>query len=243
MEAFRSYMAFAQTDSNIPDISEEENHSQSQKPETRPEEEENSDGYETEGAPLDSDVTSLQRNDTTPLTPATTTSTSIPIASTSVTTPSQSLASNQKRQRRLQSGSNSSSVEAVVNYFENKRQRTEMTANDLIFSGYSKTVSSFSLKRQAIIKMKIAQIIMEEELKHSEELESSLRPSTSTFRSSTITPLSTPSPCSDVNASETLCNLDSNQRELSHEGTDTSLSAYLQNFTHFPSYSRYDNNM
>lgn len=64
-----------------------------------------------------------------------------------------------------------SSVDDVINYFENKKRRTDDTdATDLIFLGYSSTVKSFSPKRQAIVKMKIAQIIMEEEIEHATEI-------------------------------------------------------------------------
>lgn len=84
----------------------------------------------------------------------------------------------------------------MVNYFENKRARYDKTPIDLIFSGYAKTVKSFSLKRQAITKIKIAQIIGDQELEHIEEMESLSRPlsNATDFTSPSLTPLPASSP-------------------------------------------------
>ncbi|VEN47629.1 unnamed protein product [Callosobruchus maculatus] len=77
-----------------------------------------------------------------------------------------------QRKQQKEKNENLSSVAAMVNYFENKRARYDKAPTDLIFSGYAQIVKSFSPKRQAITKMKIAQIIAEQELEHIEEMES-----------------------------------------------------------------------
>ncbi|XP_018563087.1 uncharacterized protein LOC108904871 [Anoplophora glabripennis] len=57
-----------------------------------------------------------------------------------------------------------------MDYLQSKKQQvTSSDATDLIFLGYSNTVKTFSPMRQAIVKMRIAQIIMEEELNNLEE--------------------------------------------------------------------------
>uniref|UniRef100_A0A0A9ZCL6 Transcription factor Adf-1 n=2 Tax=Lygus hesperus TaxID=30085 RepID=A0A0A9ZCL6_LYGHE len=54
-------------------------------------------------------------------------------------------------------------------YFEDDK-RSRMDPTDLLFLAHAGTIKTFSGKRQAITKLKIAQIIMEQELLHEEEL-------------------------------------------------------------------------
>ncbi|KAF5297667.1 hypothetical protein FQA39_LY11998 [Lamprigera yunnana] len=56
----------------------------------------------------------------------------------------------------------------VTNFFAKKEQ--EMDATDLLFLAHASTIKTFSGKRQAIVKMRIAKVIMEEEIQHQEEL-------------------------------------------------------------------------
>ncbi|GLV46427.1 hypothetical protein CBL_20767 [Carabus blaptoides fortunei] len=74
---------------------------------------------------------------------------------------------------------------------KNKRKFDGKTANNLIFARYAKTLNSFSLKSQAITRIKIAQIIAEQELKHIEEMEFMTKSSSSPggFLSPSPTPL------------------------------------------------------
>ena len=45
-----------------------------------------------------------------------------------------------------------------------------MDAIDLLFSAHARTVKTFSKKRQAIAKLKVSQVIMEQELQNLEEV-------------------------------------------------------------------------
>ncbi|GLV33330.1 hypothetical protein CBL_08600 [Carabus blaptoides fortunei] len=116
-----------------------------------------------------------------------------PIASTPSTQPTKETHSSKQnlKRRKILEPKSCPSVDRVVHYLENKRKCDGKTANDLIFSGYAKTVNSFSLKRQAITRIKIAQIIAEQELKHIEEMESMTKSSSSAsgFLSPSPTPL------------------------------------------------------
>lgn len=50
-----------------------------------------------------------------------------------------------------------------------KRQKFDLSPLEMIFLGYARTIETFSPKRQAKTKLKIAQLIMEQELQHYEE--------------------------------------------------------------------------
>jgi hypothetical protein len=69
-------------------------------------------------------------------------------------------------------------VEKVMEYLQNKCSRTNLDGTERVFLGYAKTMKTFCFIRQAITKMKIAQIIME--LEHEEGQTSSSRTSLST---------------------------------------------------------------
>lgn len=76
---------------------------------------------------------------------------------------SPSYATNQSEKRSL-------SPDTVADYLKKKRKPyQELSPTELIFLGYAQTIETFSPKRQAITKLKIAQIVMEQELLHHEE--------------------------------------------------------------------------
>ncbi|KAH1006882.1 hypothetical protein HUJ05_007573 [Dendroctonus ponderosae] len=62
-----------------------------------------------------------------------------------------------------------SSVEAVISYFENKKATETKDDLDLLFLSYARTIKKFSGKRQVETKLQIAQIIAYQEIMHYEE--------------------------------------------------------------------------
>jgi hypothetical protein len=85
-----------------------------------------------------------------------------------------------KRTRKAILETCSSSVEKVTDYLQNMSSSADLDGTELVSLGYARTVKTFSSRTQAITKMKIAQIIMEQELEHEEEQTSSSRRSLST---------------------------------------------------------------
>ncbi|KAL1516119.1 hypothetical protein ABEB36_000040 [Hypothenemus hampei] len=61
-----------------------------------------------------------------------------------------------------------SSVNTLINYFQNKK-KNEGDETDMLFAAYARTIKKFSKKRQVTVKIKIAQIVMNEELLDLEE--------------------------------------------------------------------------
>nr|CAD7579787.1 unnamed protein product [Timema californicum] len=76
------------------------------------------------------------------------------------------IANNRKRKHHEETLSQPSAVERVLAYLENKNvdQNFSYEDIDLIFLGYAKTIKKFSPRRQTIVKFKMAQLLMEEEL-------------------------------------------------------------------------------
>lgn len=67
---------------------------------------------------------------------------------------------------------NKKSVNEALEYYESKSQKrshSEMDDLEHIFLGYAKSAKKLSLRRQAIIKVKLAQLIAEQELSEIEE--------------------------------------------------------------------------
>lgn len=96
---------------------------------------------------------------------------------------------NRKRNNRCD---NERGVDKVIKYLNSRQSDTNMSSTEHLMIGYAKTIDSFSERRRILIKMKIAQIIMEGELEEQEErkslrspqpprheLEAGARPSTS----------------------------------------------------------------
>lgn len=74
-----------------------------------------------------------------------------------------------KKNKTENSDQEGSSVNTVLNYLENRRERKKEPI-DLIFQGYAEILKQFSPRRQAYTKLKIAEIITQQELQHQEEL-------------------------------------------------------------------------
>lgn len=145
MEHFKSYMAFAKTDSNIPPLV-DSNQYQGERPEI----DLTLDSIDFEEQFSENDINEDPQ-------PATNT------LHTSEIRPLREQGNRNTRNTQKENKRSTSSVDTVVHYLENKRRQVDMDAIDLIFLGYSKTVKSFSKKRQALTKMKIAEIIMQQE--------------------------------------------------------------------------------
>lgn len=56
-----------------------------------------------------------------------------------------------------------------------QHKKVKMDTIDLLFSSYANTLKTFSGKRQAIAKLKIAEVMMQQEIMHFEELEDSTK--------------------------------------------------------------------
>ncbi|XP_074042015.1 uncharacterized protein [Leptinotarsa decemlineata] len=77
----------------------------------------------------------------------------------------------QRQNQPAKHQSSSSSVEQVISYFDRKTAESACDDIDDIFKGYVKTVKKISKRRQVIIKFKISQLLMEQELEHLDEEE------------------------------------------------------------------------
>ncbi|KAL1516336.1 hypothetical protein ABEB36_000255 [Hypothenemus hampei] len=177
MEFFRPFLAFAKTDSNIKNVSQEEFNTEPQTAVTEREQEADISNFEDtiqallSLAATSQSITETQSTDDTQPTTSGTSRNSF--------TSSKSLEVSKRRHTTVEN-KNDSSVSAIVNYFEQKKKERRCenkNQNDLIFAGYAQAVNSFSLKRQSITRLKIAQIISEQELLNIEEMESISRPS------------------------------------------------------------------
>lgn len=76
--------------------------------------------------------------------------------------------SNVVKRRKRDSEENQSSVEKVLEFL-GKRNSSNNDPTEQLFIGFAKSVKTFSMRRQTWVKMKIAQLILEEELKDWEE--------------------------------------------------------------------------
>lgn len=63
-----------------------------------------------------------------------------------------------------------STVDKVIKFLQDRKHPQELDAMEHLFMGLAKTVQKFSPKRQSLVKMKIMQIIMDNELQHLDEL-------------------------------------------------------------------------
>ncbi|CAH1984224.1 unnamed protein product [Acanthoscelides obtectus] len=68
-----------------------------------------------------------------------------------------------------------SEIRTIISYLEERRRNArDVDDVDLLFQGYAKTVKKLAPKRQIMIKFKISQMLMEEELAELEEMEQSV---------------------------------------------------------------------
>lgn len=81
-----------------------------------------------------------------------------------------------------------SGVDKVISFLKQKKSDTEsMDATELMFLGYAKTIKTFSARRQALTKMKISQLVMEQNLLQIEENEEKSSLGNSNFQYSSDT--------------------------------------------------------
>lgn len=76
----------------------------------------------------------------------------------------------QTKRKRKKIKENISDIDKILQYLEKKSVYESFDAIEYLFLGYAKTVKSFSPQRQITVKMKIAKLIMEEEIEHYEEI-------------------------------------------------------------------------
>ena len=119
-----------------------------------------------------------------------------------------------------------------------------MDAVDLLFSALARTVKTFSKKRQTITKMKVSQLIMEQELKNLEEQSSAQQNQDNLFRSISTTssassldrsqsnsPYCENTLLDSLHANQTSCHVNANM-ECS-QSTDTHNTTVTNYFTQF----------
>lgn len=160
MEAFKPFLTFAQTESNVTDIDIEGQIADSlEKTDTVVQ-------NDTEQKDNENETVENYNDGKTPQTDS-------PIAAP-VLKP--------KPKRKITDKCSESSVNTVIEYLMNKKQKKEMTPTDMIFLGYSQTIQTFSPRRQALTKLKIAEIMGEQECLHLESLSYS-RPSSAALPS------------------------------------------------------------
>lgn len=153
MEAFRPFLSFAKTVSNVTEIMEiqEINTNDSENPLS----EDHSQSQFLENIHdniLDTD-TDVPRN--AEAGPAS--------ATTNLSTPRSAVT----KKRKLKDEP-PSSVNSLIAYFQNK-SKSEMDETEMLFLAHARSIKKLSNKNQAIVKMKIAKIIMEQELLDIEE--------------------------------------------------------------------------
>lgn len=113
-----------------------------------------------------------------------------------------------------------SNVDKVVQYLENKRRPTDMDGTELLFLSYAKTLKTFTPRRQATTKMKLAQIFMEQEIEQGEEAAQEYQ--------STVSPSSTATRfLSPVNTSS-----DSHSPIIMYASEDTAAHSSSQNMVY-----------
>lgn len=159
METFKPFLAFAKTNTNIADsIDVIEN-------ETQVTVSTESDSWEHTETEIQ-EINVVEQNKTVDDNNAENPDTIPPTTPLLSSTPSTSKAASRKRTRDEKC---TSSVDAVISYLENKRSKKTFSPTDMIFLGYSETIQTFSPRRQAYTKIKIAEIIAQQECLHLEE--------------------------------------------------------------------------
>lgn len=205
MEAFRPFLTFAKTISNVSKINSVPSTSESVTVSL-------DDNFEAETIQLHSDNNSIEDTVDTELQdahPQVINSSQSPHITPSaleppdVATPTTiKVPTKEKKGKKVSQPS--SSVGDVIKYFETKNKR-EHDAIDSLMLAHAKTIKTFSGRRQVITKMKIAQVIMEQELLHQEELAASLQQNNALSRPESVhsyyqncSTSTTPSPCSSI---------------------------------------------
>jgi len=242
MEAFCPFFSFAKTSSNVSEIPKTNYDTNVQysenihKEDSQPQLPENN---------SDLDTIDTECEETTSQNPSfinlATTSESAPALDS--TAPSFSTSTPTRKRKRKNESRPTSSVESLINYFQNKK-KPEMDAIDLLFSAHARTVKTFSKKRQAIAKLKVSQVIMEQELQNLEEQSSAqqnqdnlFRPISTTSSASSLGRSQSNSPyCENtlldsLHANQTFCHVNTNM-ECS-QSTDTHNTTVTNYFTQF----------
>lgn len=168
MEVFRPFLPFTQASSNTSDIDDENSVAEVLLLESKVEITENSILEHPEnnltGDTTDADPLHLRSTSKEPRIVA---SFQLPHS-----TQSSTLNINQSRQgssRKRSAQASSSSAVETTNYYDNNTTTILYDGTDSLMLAHAKTIKTFSGRRQAITKMKIAEVIMEQELLHLED--------------------------------------------------------------------------
>ncbi|XP_018575605.1 uncharacterized protein LOC108914314 [Anoplophora glabripennis] len=145
MEAFRPFLQFGHTEFNISDLGAEPS------PEAGAE--------ETDTSNVQSEITKIEI---------------LPFEINNTQEKHQEKTLYTKRKRPEQPKSQTTFVDKVINFLEkHQHKNTESSPDeiDLMFQGYAASVKKLSIRRQTLVKYKIAKLIMEEELAQQAEAE------------------------------------------------------------------------
>lgn len=188
MEAFRPFMSFAKTVSNITDVRDERNsysesadihiHEASQSP--------------SSSKPLQDELTLDAEDDLACRETAENSSS----RETLISLPKNIRSNPSKRTKRTNEMETPSPTETVLSYLKEKHSSENKRASeaiDLIFSGYAATIKKFSPRMQINAKLKFAQLMAELELQHEQEASPPSNPNTRCSSVSTYVPLVSPS--------------------------------------------------
>ncbi|KAJ3662191.1 hypothetical protein Zmor_006547 [Zophobas morio] len=192
MEHFKPFLAFANTDTNVSEPVDVGENTEQLTNNTTVSESDYSQTVETEDTDIEDTTSDRTHIKNTTIPKPSQASQERVVASTS----SSNQSARQKRRSSVKAEERSgSAVDTVIAYLEEKRKK-KISPTDMIFMGYSETIQTFSPRRQAYVKMKIAEIMTEQECQHLEEVMGNnhhkSRPSsaaTSYTSSSLLTPL------------------------------------------------------
>lgn len=170
MESFRPYLSFTQASSNTSDIDDENGVAEVLLMESKVESGENCMSEHSEnnltGDTTDADPLHLQSSSKEPRIIA-----SFQSPHSTQTSASNIILSRPRTIRKRSAQASSSSATEPTNYYENNTN-TVHDGTDSLMLAHAKTIKTFSGRRQAITKMKIAEVIMEQELLHLEDVSS-----------------------------------------------------------------------
>lgn len=159
MEHFKPYLKFASTSSNVQPPDDSADHSD---PENSAEN--NMEPEAIEDTELNTELADILPSVSTP-------------KKQKLERPRPKLVGRKKKQSKIMDDekTDDSGVTKAIKYLENKNRNKNVTvdqrnmdATDLIFQGYANIIKQFTPRRQVMAKLKVAQVMSEQELEHQE---------------------------------------------------------------------------
>lgn len=151
--------------------------------------------------PTNTSTISYRTNTSTTSHPTNTSTTSHSTNTSTASHPTNTTPINAAKRNRKRNSGESNFVGDVIKYFEN-RKKTENDPIEYFFIAHAKTIKKFSIRRQAIIKTKITELITEHEILYEEEVASQISvPESFNNNFSNYYPLNSPSTSQNRNNS------------------------------------------